>query len=148
MKIAKNCIVTLNYIVSSVDGELIDDGGEQIVYLHGGYDDIFKKIEVELEGKSEGYKCAISMEPSDAFGDYDEDLVVVEPRSSFADDLRVGMQVEGEMEGETRIFTVTEMTEDRVVVDGNHPLAGLPLVFSCEVAGVREATAEEIAQKQ
>ncbi len=87
------------------------------------------------------------MEPDDAFGDYDEKLVRVEPRERFPENVSVGMQFEGAPEGSEHytVYTVTDIADDRVVVDGNHPLAGTSLIFSCMVTDVREATQEELA---
>jgi FKBP-type peptidyl-prolyl cis-trans isomerase SlyD len=147
MKINKNCIVVLKYSVADAEGNLLDPGAEPIVYLHGGYDDMFEPIEKALDGKAEGFVCSVAMEPSEAFGEYNGELVVVEPRSSFGDDLSVGMQVEGEMDDEFRIFTVSDIKDDKVVLDGNHPLSGIAIVFSCEILSVRAATAEEISEK-
>ena len=92
--------------------------------------------------------CAlpISASPEEAFGDYDEDLLKVEERSRFPETLEVGMRFEGEAGGEDegRFFTVTDIAEDKVVLDANHPLAGMALKISCTVIGVRPATAAEI----
>jgi FKBP-type peptidyl-prolyl cis-trans isomerase SlyD len=88
------------------------------------------------------------MQPDDAFGDYDQGLVEVEERSSFPKEVAVGMQFEGGPEGadddDYMLFTVVEVTDDEVTVDGNHPLAGKTLTFNCTVTGVRPATAEEL----
>jgi FKBP-type peptidyl-prolyl cis-trans isomerase SlyD len=87
------------------------------------------------------------MEPENTFGEYDSQLVRVEPRDAFPDDIVVGMQFEGgeEDSDEVLIFTVTDIAEDKVVVDGNHPLAGMTLRFDCTVTAVRPATAEELS---
>lgn len=86
------------------------------------------------------------MEPEDAFGDYDEQLVRVEPRDRFPENVSVGMRFEGAPEGSSEqvLYTVTDIAEDRVVVDGNHPLSGQVLVFSCTVTRVRKATGDEV----
>lgn len=146
MQIAKNCVVTLNYRVTDPDGELIDDGSHPIVYLHGGYDGIFPKIEEELHGKDVGAELEVKLQPEDAFGDYDESLVLVEALSLFPESIEVGMQFERMTEdGEDEIvYTITDIADGKVVVDGNHPLAGLAIVFSCTVSEVRPATADEI----
>ncbi|MDD5298238.1 MAG: peptidylprolyl isomerase [Rhodocyclaceae bacterium] len=147
MQIAKNCVVTLNYRVTDPDGELIDDGSHPIVYIHGGYDGIFPKIEEELHGKDVGTELTVKLQPEDAFGDYDEALVLVEPLSLFPETIEVGMQFERMTEdGEDEIvYTITDIADGKVVVDGNHPLAGLAIVFSCTVSDVRAATEEEIS---
>ncbi len=145
--ITKDSVVTLNYRVTDSDGHLIDDGERPLVYLHGGYGGIFDRLEEALHGKSIGEALEIKLQPNEAFGEYDANLVSVEPRNLFPDHIEIGMQFERASEDEEldgMIYTITEIADDRVVVDGNHPLAGLALVFSCTVAAVRPATAEEI----
>jgi FKBP-type peptidyl-prolyl cis-trans isomerase SlyD len=151
MQVAKNTVVTLDYSVTDFDGELLDAGQEPLVYLHGGYDDIFPMIEEAVHGKRIGESVVVRMQPDDAFGEYDATLVQLEPRSQFPDELQVGMQFEGipESGGEdddedVLIYRVTEIAADKVVLDGNHPLAGMALIFTCTVTDVRPATAEEI----
>lgn len=149
MQVIKNTVVTLDYNVTDPDGELVDAGKEPLVYLHGGYDDIFPMIEEALQGKKVGETVVVKMQPDDAFGEYDADLIQVESRKDFPKELQVGMQFEGLPEGgeddDALIYRVTEIAEDRVVLDGNHPLAGMALVFTCTVTAVRPASAEEIA---
>ena len=146
--VVKNTIVTLDYSVTDPDGVLVDAGQEPLVYLHGGYDDIFPMIEEALQGKKIGESVVVKMQPDDAFGEYDADLIQIEPRKSFPKELQVGMQFEGLPEGgdedEVMIYRVTEVADDRVVLDGNHPLAGMALIFTCTVTAVRPASAEEI----
>lgn len=148
MKIAKNAVVSLTYQLADADGTVIEKTGDPISYLHGGYDGIFPTVEEALEGKNVGDKFSVSMEPDDAFGEYEHDLVRVEPRDMFPKEVAVGMQFEGGAEGDDdedfMLYTVTEVTADEVTVDGNHPLAGKSLVFSGTVTGVRAASAEEL----
>lgn len=147
MQVAKNTVVTLNYRVTDSDGNLVDDGQTPIVYLHGGYDGIFPVLEESLQGKAVGDALEVKLQPDDAFGDYDAELVVIEPRSLFPDNIEVGMQFErATEEGDDGVlYTITDIAEDKVVVDGNHPLAGMALIFSCTVAEVRPATADELS---
>lgn len=147
MLIARNTVVTLKYSVADTDGTPIDEGAAPLVYLHGGYGGIFDRIEEELQGKAVGDALEVKLEPEDAFGEYDADLVAVESRQLFPENIEVGMQFErGSEDGESEdaLFTITDIADDKVVVDGNHPLAGISLTFSCSVTGVRAATAEEI----
>ena len=148
MQVAKNTVVTLDYNVTDPDGELVDAGQEPLVYLHGGYDDIFPLIEEAVQGKNIGESVVVKMQPDDAFGEYDAELVQMEPRSAFPKELQVGMQFEGVPEGadddDILIYRVTEIADDKVMLDGNHPLAGMALVFTCTVIAVRPASAEEI----
>ena len=153
MLIAKNMVVTLRYRVTDSDGNLVDDGVAPLVYLHGGYDGIFPRIEELLHGKDVGEKLDIRLQPGDAFGEYDAELVLVESRNLFPGSIEVGMQFERATEQdlgrasqeEDMVYTITDITDDKVVIDGNHPLAGQTLLFSCEVSAVRAATAEEIS---
>ena len=147
MQVAKNTVVALNYELSDADGKLIEKTDAPIEYLHGGYDGIFPLVEKALAGKSAGESCRVRLEPDDAFGEYDAGLVHLEPRSKFPDNIAVGMQFEGRgvESGTTLVYTVTNIAEDKVVVDGNHPLAGKALDFICTVAAVRAATQEELS---
>ena len=115
-------------------------------YLHGGYGNLFPAAEAALEGKAVRDRVEVRLEPEDAFGDYDENLLRVEPRSRFPEALETGMRFEGEPGGgdESLFFTVTDIAEDKVVLDANHPFAGMALKFSCTVVAVRPATASEI----
>lgn len=147
MQIAKNTVVTLNYSVTDAQGAMVDEGKEPLVYLHGGYDGIFPLLEENLQGKNVGDKLEVRLEPDDAFGDYDAELVMIEPRNLFPDNIEVGMQFErGTDDGDDdELYTITDIADDKVVVDGNHPLAGMALNFICTIADVRPATAEELA---
>src|SRR6516225_9804573 len=152
MKIAKDTVVSVAYKLSDAQGNLIEESDEPIVYLHGGYDGTFPKIEEVLDGQEPGFETQIQLEPQDAFGDYDPELVKIEPRDRFPEPLEVGMQFEGtpedgDEEVDSLIYTVTEIAEDKVVLDGNHPLAGMALRFELKVVDVRAATEEEIAHE-
>jgi len=150
ISVAKNTVVTLDYSVSDPDGELIDAGQEPIVYLHGGHDDIFPVIEEALQGKKIGETVVIKMQPDDAFGEYDPELIQIEQRRIFPDELQIGMQFEGLPDGgnddDALIYRITGIADDKVVLDGNHPLAGMALIFTCTVTAVRPASMEEITQ--
>lgn len=149
MKIVKDSVVSLRYELFDADGELVEKVDEPVSYLHGGYDGIFPLVEEALHGKSVGDNCKVTLQPDDAFGEYDHQLVEVEARSSFPKEVAVGMQFEGAPEESDEddflLYTVVEVTDDEVTVDGNHPLAGKTLTFDCTVTGVRPATAEELA---
>ena len=149
MKIAKDTVVSLRYELVDAEGELLEKTEEPVSYLHGGYDGIFPLVEEELHGKAVGDQCRITMQPDDAFGEYDHTLVMVEPRSAFPEEIEVGMQFEGGPESaddeDYLLYTVVDVDDDEVTVDGNHPLAGKTLTFNCTVTGVRPATAEELA---
>lgn len=147
MEIVKNTVVTLNYEVRDPDGNMIDDGAHPLVYLHGGYDGIFPRLEELLHGKHTGDSMQVKLLPEDAFGEYDEELVLVEEASLFPENIEVGMSFERVTDdGEEEIlYRITDIAEGKVVVDGNHPLAGTALVFDITVADVRTASAEEVS---
>jgi len=147
MPISRGTVVTLQYEVRDAAGNLLEEDGATMSYLHGGFGGIFPKVEEALEGKSVGDEAALTLEPDDAFGEYDADLIRVEPRDRFPAEIQVGMQFEGvpdEQEDEAMIYRVTDVTKDKVVVDANHELAGERLWFSCSVRDVRPATDEEL----
>jgi FKBP-type peptidyl-prolyl cis-trans isomerase SlyD len=151
MRVAKDTVVSLDIEVSDVWGNLLERSERSLAYLHGGYDGIVAAVEEALDGKQAGDQLSIRLEPEDAFGDYDEELVRVEAREKFPETLEVGMQFEGvpgdEAEpAEVVIYTVTDVADDAVVLDGNHPYAGIALQFNCTVRDVRVATANEIDQ--
>lgn len=148
MDIEKNSVVSLNFELRDSEGNILEKSDEPVVYLHGGYDGIFPRVEEALHGKTVNDSIDIRLEPDDAFGEYDAELVRVEPRELFpAENIEVGMQFEGGSDDsdEPVIYTVTEVTDDKVVVDGNHPLAGQALDFKCTVTDVRMASPEELA---
>ena len=146
MIIAKDTIVSLDVELSDLWGNLIQRSEEPLQYLHGGYGNMFPAAEAVLEGKQVDDRIEVRLEPEDAFGDYDESLLRVEPRNRFPEVLEVGMRFEGAAVGDDAnlIFTVTEMAEDKVVLDANHALAGMALKLSCTVVGVRPATDVEM----
>jgi len=148
ISIEKNRIVTLSYTLSDPDGNMLDNGNEPIVYLHGGYDGVFIPIEEALEGKSVGDTVTVKLQPNDAFGEYDFDLLQIEELENLPQPLKVGMMIEGETEEgleEAAVFyTVTEIADGKAVLDGNHPLSGTALVFIGTVTAIRAATAGEI----
>ena len=146
MQVAKDTVVALNVHLSDVHGNLIQESAEAVQYLHGGYDGIFPVVEEALQGRAPGDKVEVRLEPEDAFGEYDAELVRMAERAQFPPELEVGMQFEqeGGAADELLIYTVTDVAGDQVVLDGNHPLAGMALQFACTVVAVRAATAGEI----
>ena len=152
MKIAKNTVVTVNYTLSDAQNNVLEDDGEPIVYLHGGYDNTLPAIENALEGQEVGCSVTIQVEPEDAFGEYDAELIKIEPRDRLPSPLEVGMHFEGVPDGadsdaESVIYVVTDIADDKVVLDGNHPLAGMALRFVLNVTEVRGATQDEIEHR-
>jgi FKBP-type peptidyl-prolyl cis-trans isomerase SlyD len=103
---------------------------------------MFEALERALEGKSAGETVQVQLEPEQAFGEYDAELVRVEPAERFGTDIAVG----AEIEEDAAVYTVTDVAGGKVVLDGNHPLAGMALRFSCVILSVREATKEELSR--
>ncbi|WP_333803911.1 FKBP-type peptidyl-prolyl cis-trans isomerase [Sulfurospirillum sp.] len=154
MTISKNTVVTLEYTITDTEKNLLDSGAEPLIYLHGGYNDVFAKIEKELDGKKVGDTIKVQLTPKESFGEYDDSLVSVEARSEFDDQIFVGEQfveiIEDEFdeENDQKIsYTIKEITKDEVTLDGNHPLAGIDVVFKAKVLDVRKATAKEIKEE-
>ena len=145
MQVAQDTVVSLNYELLDSEGQQIEKTEGPIEYLHGGYDGIFSLVEQALEGKSTGESCDVYLQPADAFGEYDASLVHIEARAKFPPKIEVGMRFQGDAEGadEALVYTVTDIADDKVVVDGNHPLAGMALRFLGSVTAVRAATDEE-----
>ncbi|MEK9802467.1 MAG: peptidylprolyl isomerase [Curvibacter sp.] len=147
MKITKDTAVTLRYRITDLaTGKLLEDGKEPSAYLHGGYGNTFPKVEQALEGQEPGYQVTLELQPADAFGERNESLVQVIPKTQFPPGVKVGGQLEGRGEdGHVHVFTVQKIKGQEVHLDGNHPLAGQALRVALTVLDVRAAAAEEIA---
>jgi FKBP-type peptidyl-prolyl cis-trans isomerase SlyD len=150
MEITPQCVVALTWTLKDTLGEELDELEEPVEFLVGGKD-LLAKIEEALQGHEPGDRVDLHLEPEDAFGDYDEQLVFLEPREVFPAEIEEGVTFEGLPPGATSkdapadvIYTVTEVYPEHVVLDGNHPLAGIALRLHLKVEGVREATDEEI----
>ena len=146
MNISRNAAVTLSYTVTSMNGKTLDSG--RLAYLHGGYDNIFPKIETLLEGQISGFSLNAELSADEAFGPRDESLLKTIPKSEFPPGVKVGGQLQGMNDrGESQVFNVVKIKGPVVMLDGNHPLAGQAIRFHCKVTGVRAATAEEIEHR-
>ena len=153
MKITPDCVVGLSWTLKDTLGETLDELDESVEFLLGG-EDLLAKIEQQLQGHEAGERLAFQMEPDEAFGDYDENLVFLEQRVIFPAELEEGMTFDGaalpagasQDTPKDKIYTVTEIYPEHVVLDGNHPLAGIALRLSLKVESVREATEAEIGQ--
>ncbi len=150
MQISAPCVVSLTWRLEDAHGQLIDELETALEFFYGG-DDLLAKVEEVLNGQETGFEAKLHLEPEQAFGEYDPELVFFEERSLFGEQIEPGMQFDGPPEGATveglpkdAIYTVTEVYDTHVVLDGNHPLAGIALRLDLVVRGVREATEEEI----
>lgn len=144
------CVVSLVWRLNDAQGQLIDELSDPVEFFVGG-DDLLPKVEEALIDQEAGFESELHLEPEHAFGDYQPELVFFEERAIFPDGIEPGMQFDGLPEGATTegmpaeaIYTVTEVYPTHVVLDGNHPLAGIALRLALTVREVRAATAEEI----
>jgi FKBP-type peptidyl-prolyl cis-trans isomerase SlyD len=151
MKIREQCVVALSWTLKDTLGETLDVLDEPVEFLVGG-SDLLEGLEQALLGHVAGDAVQLQLEPEHAFGDYDDRLLFLEPRHLFPDQLEEGMGFEGLPPGcnaaapSDRLYFVSDIYPDHVVMDGNHPLAGIALRISLTVHSVREATVEEIGR--
>jgi FKBP-type peptidyl-prolyl cis-trans isomerase SlyD len=150
MEITPQCVVALTWTLKDTLGEELDRLEEPVEFLVGG-SDLLAKIEEAIQGHEPGDLVDLHLEPEDAFGDYDEQLVFLEARDLFPAEVEEGMTYEGLPPGAASqdapadvLYTVTEVYPEHVVLDGNHPLAGIALRLHLKVEGVREATDDEV----
>ncbi|MCK7593138.1 FKBP-type peptidyl-prolyl cis-trans isomerase [Pseudomarimonas salicorniae] len=148
MQIAENTAVSFHYTLTNDAGEVIDtsSGREPLAYLHGS-GTIVPGLENAMAGRKPGERFEVKVEPSEGYGERHEGMIQAVPRSAFqgVDSIEVGMQFQARGPQGVMSVTVTEVSDDQVTVDGNHPLAGQNLNFAIEVVEVREASEEEIA---
>ena len=153
MEISSPCVVALTWTLKDSLGETLDELEEPVEFLVGG-DDLLPAIESALQGHEAGATLQLNLEPEDAFGDFDEQLIFLAPRAQLPETLEEGMLIEagslpaGVVEGVTpdQVLTVTEIYPEHVVLDGNHPLAGIGLRLHLTVVRVREASVDEVGR--
>ena len=148
MNVSKDKVVTANYVLKNIDGELLDESTPEnpMAYLHGS-GDVAEGLENALEGKVIGDNINVTLKPDEAYGDYDEALVQEVSKEMFSDidELEEGLIFQAETpDGEIREYEIVSIEGDKVTIDSNHPLAGETLVFDIDITDIREATAEEI----
>ena len=151
MQISQTCVVALTWVLTDTLGEQLDVLDEPLEFFLGG-GDLLPAIEEVLQGHRAGDALQIQLEPDQAFGDFDDKLLFLEPRGLFPAELEVGVLIEGSAlpkgcnpaAPRHTLFTVTDIYPEHVVLDGNHPLAGIAIRLSLRVEGVREATEEEL----
>ena len=151
MKITHQCVAALTWTLKDTLGEPLDTLDEPVEFLIGG-EDLLAKIEEHLMGLEAGSEVQCQIEPEDAFGDFKEQLLFLEPRHLFPAELEEGMAFEGLPPGGNPaapaglLYFVTEIYPEHVVLDANHPLAGIALRLTLNVHGVRQATLDEVGK--
>lgn len=153
MEITPRCVVALTWTLKDSMGDTLDTLDEPVEFLIGG-DDLLPRIDEALQGHQPGDEIDLNLEPVDAFGDFDDQMLFLEPRQLFPEALEEGMIFEGHTLPEgvnpglprDALYTVADIYPDHVVLDGNHPLAGISLRLAIKVHAVREATPEELQQ--
>lgn len=149
MQIIKDCVASFDYTLTGPDGNVIDssEGQEPLPYLHG-HGNIIPGLECELEGKTVGDVLKVTVAPAEGYGEFLEELVTPVPRDAFegTDTIEEGMQFHAQTpDGQMRVVTVKGTDDDgNVIIDGNHPLAGIELTFDVTIREVREASPEEL----
>jgi len=144
MNIFANTVVSITFRLYDSQNVLLEETPEPIAYLHGGHSGIFPKVERALDAKKAGDKVSVTLEPEDAFGDYDPQLIRLEALDKLPPDVVVGGFLVAEENEEERVWRVTSIAEGKAVLDGNHELAGMRLRLDATVVEVRPATSEEI----
>ena len=153
MDIKEQCVVALTWTLKDTLGETLDELDEPVEFLLGGQD-LLPKIEAALQGHGVGAKVDLHLEPEDAFGDFDDQLLFLEPRDLFPKDIEEGLTIEGSAlpagcnpdAPRNALYTIAQIYPEHVVLDGNHPLAGIALRLHLKVAAVRDATEEEVGR--
>ena len=148
MQIARDSVAAFHYTLTDDQNQVIDSsaGRDPLTYLHGG-GQIVPGLEKQLEGRSAGDKFTADVVPEEGYGVHHPELMQEVPRSAFqgVEDIQPGMQFQGRgPQGEINV-TVTRVEDDKVFIDGNHPLAGKTLHCAIEVTDVRAASEEELA---
>ncbi|MDX3773987.1 peptidylprolyl isomerase [Chromatiaceae bacterium AAb-1] len=148
MTISQNKVVAMHYTVSDEQGNELDSsaGGEPLVFLFG-HGALIPGLEKALTGKSSGDKFQATIAAEDAYGQRHDELVQAVPRAMFEGmEVATGMRFRASGDnGQERSVIILDVTDDEVVVDGNHPLSGITLSFDVEVILVRDASEEELA---
>jgi len=146
LRVAKDRVVRLKSLVFNGETDAIIEFRDDLYYLHGGYGGAFPKVEKALEGEQVGAKVELTLTAEEAYGERDPAMVITGPADHFPPEAHhIGARLEGHApDGHVVDFVVTRIKDDRITVDGNHPLAGTPLRLVLEVLDIRPATEEEL----
>ena len=149
--VTEQCVVALTWTLKDTLDETLDVLDEPVEFFVGGHD-LLDRIDAALQGQTVGDSIDLHLEPEHAFGDYDENLVFLEARERFPQQLEEGMTFEGLPAGcnpdapRNVMYVVTDVYPEHVVLDGNHPLAGIALRIRLKVCAIREATEQEVGR--
>jgi len=147
MKIKTDKVAEIHYTLKDKDGKVMDaSNGQPLAYLHG-HGNLIPGLEKELADKAVNDKFTVTVPAAEAYGERNEALVQTGvPKEMFqgVENLEVGMRFEAQSEQGMHSVEITEITDQGVTVDGNHPLAGQDLTFDIEVVSIRDATPEEL----
>ena len=149
MKVGKDKVVLMHYTLKNDAGDVIDssDGADPLPFLQG-HGNIIPGLESALEGSKVGDKLDVSIKPEEGYGERMKDAIQEIPSSALkgVDEVKVGMQLQSQdKDGNAFLVTVTKIEDDKITVDGNHPLAGQTLHFSVSIESIRKAEAEELS---
>ena len=148
MQISDKHIVSMNHTLKDDQGTVLDtsENRDALQFIVGS-GMIIPGLEKELHGKEKGDKVSVTVQPKDAYGEYDATKIVTVSKSQFQEgtEIKAGMQVQAQsQDGQIQILTVKEVENDDVTLDANHPLAGQTLHFDVQIEDVRDATEEEL----
>ena len=147
MKIQDKNVVNIKYTLTDNDKNIIDKSEDGNFSFLIGAGNIIPGLESALIDKVAGDSFGVSINPADAYGEYNDALIHKVPRTQFPPemDIEAGMQFQGQTpDGQMTVVKVKEVKGDDVMVDNNHPLAGVQLHFAVEITGVREASKTEL----
>ena len=153
MEISQQCVVALTWVLKDTLGEALDILDDPVEFLVGG-NDLLPIIDEALLGHEAGDSVLLQIEPEQGFGDFNDQLLFLEPRALFPNELEVGLTIEGSAmpagcsphAPKDALYTVTDIYPEHVVLDANHPLAGIAIRLQIKVVGVRQASDEELSR--
>lgn len=148
--IESNKVVSLTYSILDDQGKILEHSDMPIHYVHGGNSDMFEKLQAALTGKTIGDQVSVSLSPEEGFGPHNPDLTFTDELENVPEELRfVGAELGVKnADGESMKFIVSEIKNNELTVDANHPLAGKTVIFKAKVTDIRDASSGEIRTGQ
>jgi FKBP-type peptidyl-prolyl cis-trans isomerase SlyD len=149
MSIKEGALIEFTYSIVDEEGTTVEQIDLPVNYIHGKNSGVYYKIEDALEGHKAGETVSVTLTPEDGFGPPNPDLMFTDDINNIPEEFHhVGAEAEFSNDaGETKIFRVTKIENDKITLDGNHPLAGQTVEFSVSILAVREATTDELSGK-